>query len=308
MYYCIYAVHIIFWYTIVVMYTYFSILYTHIDIYIEINYMIQYIYSNIHDFSISTPVLRGVDPDPTSGGVVNASACFAAYDACNLMAIMPYELTGASGMGIPNHFQEFWKTLEVFPHPQNERIFTNTNCWKRFGYIPGICWKNPGALVWDNISFSNLEPKLEVLLIHIPLDHPWSTQRFIRSIPGLYRGRVGKSRLHFDTFWQGIPTYSYFSIYREVPWFYHSVPDVAFFIIIPPGKNPYDMRILCKYGRLCYDFDMIGTYLNKPEVQTEWPGRKDFRICHANQHCKSEKGLLGFKHPLKHVRIHGSQN
>ena len=69
--------------------------------------MIQYIYSNIHDFSISTPVLRGVDPDPTSGGVVNASACFAAYDACNLMAIMPYELTGASGMGIPNHFQEF---------------------------------------------------------------------------------------------------------------------------------------------------------------------------------------------------------
>ena len=36
-----------------------------------------------------------------------------------------------------------------------------------------------------------------------------------------------------------------------------------------PGKNPYDMRRLCTYGRLCYDFDMIGTYLNKPEVQTE---------------------------------------
>lgn len=39
----------------------------------------------------------GVDPDPTSGGVVNASACFAAYDACNFMAIMPYELTGTIG-------------------------------------------------------------------------------------------------------------------------------------------------------------------------------------------------------------------
>jgi hypothetical protein len=38
------------------------------------------------------------------------------------------------------------------------------------------------------------------------------------------------------------------------------------------GKNPYDMRSMCKYGRLCYDFDMIGTYLNKPDVQSELRG------------------------------------
>lgn len=25
---------------------------------------------------------------------------------------------------------------------------------------------------------------------------------------------------------------------------------------------------MCYYGRLCYDFDMIGTYLNKPEIQS----------------------------------------
>ncbi|CAJ1335036.1 unnamed protein product [Effrenium voratum] len=81
---------------------------------------------------------RGVDPDPTSGGVVNATACFAAYDACNFMAIMPYELT---------------------------------------------------------------------------------------------------------------------------------------------GKNPYDMRIPCSHGKLCYDFDMIGTYLNKPEVQQQLGVSKKWGSC-----------------------------
>merc|ERR1712050_78398 len=37
---------------------------------------------------------RGVSPDPTSGGILNATACLAAYDTCNLMSEMPYELTG----------------------------------------------------------------------------------------------------------------------------------------------------------------------------------------------------------------------
>jgi len=81
---------------------------------------------------------RGVDPDPQTGGIVNATACFAAYDACNFMAIMPYELT---------------------------------------------------------------------------------------------------------------------------------------------GKNPYDMRINCEHGRLCYDFDMITTYLNKPEVQTALGVKKTWGSC-----------------------------
>ena len=33
---------------------------------------------------------------------------------------------------------------------------------------------------------------------------------------------------------------------------------------------------MCTYGRLCYDFDMIGTYLNKPEVQSEFLGLTNF--------------------------------
>jgi len=37
---------------------------------------------------------RGVSPDPTTGGVLNATACLIAYDLCNLMSEMPYELTG----------------------------------------------------------------------------------------------------------------------------------------------------------------------------------------------------------------------
>merc|ERR1719456_1553142 len=35
------------------------------------------------------------------------------------------------------------------------------------------------------------------------------------------------------------------------------------------GKNPYDMKIPCEHGRLCYDFDMITTYLNTPAIQKQ---------------------------------------
>jgi len=45
------------------------------------------------------------------------------------------------------------------------------------------------------------------------------------------------------------------------------------------GKNPYDMRIPCDHGRLCYDFDMIGTYLNRPEVQSELGVKKKWGSC-----------------------------
>eukprot|EP00746_Dinoflagellata_sp_MGD_P132289 gnl/MRDRNA2_/MRDRNA2_66023_c0_seq3.p1 gnl/MRDRNA2_/MRDRNA2_66023_c0~~gnl/MRDRNA2_/MRDRNA2_66023_c0_seq3.p1 ORF type:complete len:519 (+),score=113.29 gnl/MRDRNA2_/MRDRNA2_66023_c0_seq3:108-1559(+) len=36
---------------------------------------------------------HGVDPDPTGGGIVNATACLASYDLCNIMAMLPYEFT-----------------------------------------------------------------------------------------------------------------------------------------------------------------------------------------------------------------------
>jgi len=35
------------------------------------------------------------------------------------------------------------------------------------------------------------------------------------------------------------------------------------------GKNPYDQRIPCEHGNLCYDFTSIGTYLNQKDVQSE---------------------------------------
>jgi len=35
------------------------------------------------------------------------------------------------------------------------------------------------------------------------------------------------------------------------------------------GKNPYDMRIPCEHGRLCYDFSMVKTYLNTKSIQEQ---------------------------------------
>jgi len=35
------------------------------------------------------------------------------------------------------------------------------------------------------------------------------------------------------------------------------------------GMNPYDMRLKCEKGNLCYDFDHVTTYLNTKEVQQQ---------------------------------------
>jgi len=45
------------------------------------------------------------------------------------------------------------------------------------------------------------------------------------------------------------------------------------------GKNPYNMNIPCEHGRLCYDFDMIGKYLNSPEVKAELGVTKTWGSC-----------------------------
>mmetsp|Transcript_88873 Transcript_88873/g.167471 ORF Transcript_88873/g.167471 Transcript_88873/m.167471 type:complete len:486 (-) Transcript_88873:133-1590(-) len=45
------------------------------------------------------------------------------------------------------------------------------------------------------------------------------------------------------------------------------------------GKNPYDMRIPCEHGRLCYDFDMIGKYLNSQEVKKQLGVTKRWGSC-----------------------------
>merc|ERR1740139_2168203 len=35
------------------------------------------------------------------------------------------------------------------------------------------------------------------------------------------------------------------------------------------GMNPYDMRIKCEHGNLCYDFDNIAKYLNSADVKSQ---------------------------------------
>merc|ERR1712039_931769 len=45
------------------------------------------------------------------------------------------------------------------------------------------------------------------------------------------------------------------------------------------GKNPYDMRIPCEHGRLCYDFDMITSYLNTKSVQQQLGVSKTWGSC-----------------------------
>jgi len=45
------------------------------------------------------------------------------------------------------------------------------------------------------------------------------------------------------------------------------------------GKNPYDMRIPCEHGHLCYDFDHVTKYLNSEPVKKELGVTKKWASC-----------------------------
>jgi len=45
------------------------------------------------------------------------------------------------------------------------------------------------------------------------------------------------------------------------------------------GKNPYDQRIPCEHGNLCYDFSNIGSYLNIKDVQSQLGVSKSWGSC-----------------------------
>jgi len=45
------------------------------------------------------------------------------------------------------------------------------------------------------------------------------------------------------------------------------------------GMNPYDMRIPCEHGNLCYDFDNVGKFLNSEEVQKQLGVSKRWASC-----------------------------
>jgi cathepsin A (carboxypeptidase C) len=45
------------------------------------------------------------------------------------------------------------------------------------------------------------------------------------------------------------------------------------------GKNPYNMKIKCEHGNLCYDFERIATYLNMKEVKDALGTKKGWGSC-----------------------------
>merc|ERR1719498_133749 len=45
------------------------------------------------------------------------------------------------------------------------------------------------------------------------------------------------------------------------------------------GMNPYDMRIPCEHGNLCYDFDHVGKFLNSASVKKQLGVTKRWGSC-----------------------------
>jgi cathepsin A (carboxypeptidase C) len=45
------------------------------------------------------------------------------------------------------------------------------------------------------------------------------------------------------------------------------------------GMNPYDMRVKCQSGNLCYDFSHVDTFLNKPETREAIGATKKWTEC-----------------------------
>ena len=43
--------------------------------------------------------------------------------------------------------------------------------------------------------------------------------------------------------------------------------------------NPYDMRIKCAHGNLCYDFSQVDKFLNKPETREAIGATKRWSEC-----------------------------
>lgn len=56
------------------------------------------------------------------------------------------------------------------------------------------------------------------------------------------------------------------------------------------GKNPYDMRIPCAHGNLCYDFDNIATYLNQKEVKDAIGAKKGWGSCNMAVNLAFQEG------------------
>eukprot|EP00667_Euglena_gracilis_P008402 EG_transcript_8513 len=50
------------------------------------------------------------------------------------------------------------------------------------------------------------------------------------------------------------------------------------------GMNPYDMRIKCENGPLCYDFSNVDRFLNSKEVQAELGVKKTWASCNMVVH------------------------
>jgi len=64
------------------------------------------------------------------------------------------------------------------------------------------------------------------------------------------------------------------------------------------GMNPYDMRIACEHGQLCYDFDHVTTYLNSAAVQRQLGVKKRWSSCNMLVNARFQQDWMHNFHTL----------
>mmetsp|Transcript_19481 Transcript_19481/g.61820 ORF Transcript_19481/g.61820 Transcript_19481/m.61820 type:complete len:487 (+) Transcript_19481:103-1563(+) len=64
------------------------------------------------------------------------------------------------------------------------------------------------------------------------------------------------------------------------------------------GMNPYDMRIPCEHGNLCYDFSHVTTYLNSKDVQQQLGVSKRWASCNMLVNAQFQQDWMHNFHTL----------
>eukprot|EP00413_Alexandrium_margalefii_P021641 CAMPEP_0204565278 /NCGR_PEP_ID=MMETSP0661-20131031/35378_1 /ASSEMBLY_ACC=CAM_ASM_000606 /TAXON_ID=109239 /ORGANISM="Alexandrium margalefi, Strain AMGDE01CS-322" /LENGTH=482 /DNA_ID=CAMNT_0051573011 /DNA_START=65 /DNA_END=1513 /DNA_ORIENTATION=+ len=64
------------------------------------------------------------------------------------------------------------------------------------------------------------------------------------------------------------------------------------------GRNPYDMRIPCEHGQLCYDFDHVTKFLNSAEVKKQLGVSKGWSSCNMLVNAQFQQDWMHNYHTL----------
>mmetsp|Transcript_62492 Transcript_62492/g.140927 ORF Transcript_62492/g.140927 Transcript_62492/m.140927 type:complete len:484 (-) Transcript_62492:85-1536(-) len=64
------------------------------------------------------------------------------------------------------------------------------------------------------------------------------------------------------------------------------------------GRNPYDMRIPCEHGHLCYDFSHVDTFLNSAAVQKQLGVSKKWASCNMLVNVQFQRDWMHNYHTL----------